>query len=128
MAKLLDPKGSNRSGFGTKAKEVKLASLTNPARPLGQYFSTPERTHGFNDIGWAGRRILHDRLVLSATQEVLDTGSAGDLSLKMFAALAVGVALWVAASSADTKPTSTHRITIARRLMPRTVEAFVALT
>jgi uncharacterized protein with PQ loop repeat len=50
--------------------------------------------HGSHDVDRAGRGILRDDLVLSAAQEVLGSGSAGDLSLKMFATLAAGVALW----------------------------------
>ena len=38
---------------------------------------------------------LHHGLVLSALKKCWETGSAGDLSLKMFLTLGAGVALWV---------------------------------
>jgi uncharacterized protein with PQ loop repeat len=50
---------------------------------------------GLCDNHRTGGGILHYDLVLSATEEVLGTGSTGDLSLTMFLTLASGVALWV---------------------------------
>ena len=38
--------------------------------------------------------MLHDRLVYPQLKKCWQTGSAGDLSLKMFSTLAAGIALW----------------------------------
>jgi MtN3 and saliva related transmembrane protein len=38
---------------------------------------------------------LHDDFLLAAIEKCWETGHAGDLSLKMFSILAVGLATWV---------------------------------
>jgi MtN3 and saliva related transmembrane protein len=52
-------------------------------------------SHGHRDHRRGLRRVLHHHFLFPSTEEMLETGETGDLSLLMFAVLTIGIALWV---------------------------------
>ena len=83
---------------GSLEQKIKSAFLTNRRTDIGQWLRPPAHStafYGLHHSDWPIGGILPTVSYYPQLKKCWATGSAGDLSLKMFITLSAGIGLWV---------------------------------